>query len=96
MAIMQIAGAVPDETITTTDPGLSSARSLTTDSYPVQMWMGGQLINHGKVVEYEGDRLIVDPSAMVEGQLYPILLYGEKVWVTKEADGEVIFYHLER
>lgn len=96
MATMQVAGATSDETITTTDLSLSSVMSLTTDSYPVQMWMGGQLVNHGKVVEYDGDRLIVDPSAMVEGQLYPILLYGEKVWVTKETDGEVIFYHLEK
>ena len=91
---MQIAGTESGETITATESSPKSVTSSTTDSYPVQKWLGSQLLDDGKAVEYKGDKPIINPSVMTEGQLYPVLLYGEKVWVIKEANGEVSFYHL--
>ena len=94
MTTMQIAGTESSETITATELSQKSVTSSTTDSYPVQKWLGSQLIDDGKAVEYEGDKPVINPSVMTEGQPYPVLLYGEKVWVVKEANGEVSFYHL--
>lgn len=56
--------------------------------------MAGQLHNHGKIVEYEGDKLVLDPSAMIAGQPYLIPIYGEWVWVLKKENGDLDFYHL--
>lgn len=94
MATIQIAGTESDEILTATELNPPSVTSLTTDSYPVQKWIGSRLLDDGKAVEYEGDKPVINPSAMIEGQPYPVLLYGEKVWVVKEANGEVSFYHL--
>ena len=91
---MQIAGTESGETITATESSPKSVTSSTTDSYPVQKWLGSQLLDDGKAVEYEGDKPVINPSVMIQGQPYPVLLYGEKVWVIKEANGEVSFYHL--
>ena len=94
MATLQFAGESSGESLTITESSLPVVMSLTADSYPTQMWLGEKLLDHGKAVEYEGDKPVVNPAAMVEEQLYPIIIYGVKAWVVKEADGEVNFYYL--
>ena len=56
--------------------------------------MAGQLRNHGKIVEYEGDKLVIDPSAMIAEQPYLIPIYEEWLWVVKKENGNLDFYHL--
>ena len=95
MATIQFSGETASEVLTTTEFSLPVAMSLTADSPPTQSWMGGQLIDQGRAVEYEGDKPVINPAAMIAGQLYPIIIYGVKAWVVKEADGAVNCYYLE-
>lgn len=44
------------------------------------------------VVEHRATSVLLNPAAMVEGRMYPVLLGGHWLAVTKLADGSLDFY----
>ena len=55
---------------------------------------GHYLVSRPNPVEYEGDKPVIDPTALIQGRPYRVLVYGKDVWVVKEVDGTLNFYYL--
>jgi hypothetical protein len=55
---------------------------------------GHYLVGRHNPVEYEGDKPVIDPIAMIEGNPYRVLVYGKEVWAMKKVDGTLSFYYL--
>lgn len=83
MVTVQMAGEVA-ESQTSSTQGWLSVVSMTDGTWGVT----------NNPVEYEGEKPVLDPRAMIEGQPYPVNLYGVRAWAVKDADGAINVYCL--
>ena len=97
MATLQIAGEKLEDqnTVGSHDTTISSA----IDSHYLEIWTGtnedAPIVRH-KPVEYEGDKPILNPSAMVVGYPYQVILYGQFTFAIKAEDGTIDFFGLPK
>ena len=63
-----------------------------------EAWMGEAQQTHimpeGYPVSYEGDKPVIDPALMDIDRPYPLMVFGELIWMVKGADESINFYSL--
>ena len=95
MTTLQRVGEVAElESVTESD---RYAMSSGIDYHAMEIWTGfatDEPIVYHRPVEYEGDKPVLNPSAMIADYPYVVILYGQWTVARKDPSGEISFFGL--